>query len=39
MYPKAERRVMEVRWGRQTAAAIKRQSKWPMSLPYPDFKD
>lgn len=35
MYTKAQRRDLEVRWGRQTAETIKRQGKWPMSLPYP----
>lgn len=39
MYSKAERRTLEVRWGRITAAAIKRQGKWPMGMPYPEFND
>lgn len=39
MYSKAERRTLEVRWGRITAAAIKRQGKWPMGTPYPEFND
>lgn len=39
MYSKGERRTLEVKWGRNAADAVKRSGKWPMGLPFPDFKE